>query len=84
MDRDLTCRKTQGAQRAEEEEQGDTDTVCPEPSHVAGSVHLGPGLAMFKERPSSWAQQKNRPKGAGQREAKPHVETARKRPPSLG
>lgn len=51
---------------------------------VAGSIHLGPGLVMFKDSPSSWAQQKNRPKRAGQREAKPHVGTARKRPPSLG
>lgn len=55
--------------------------TCP---RVTCSVHLGPGLVMFKESPSSWAQQKNRPKGAGQREAKPHVGTARKRPPSLG
>ena len=63
MDRDLTSRKTQGAPRAEEEESGDTDSVSPDRPRVACSVHLGPGLVMFKERPSSWAQQKTDPRG---------------------
>lgn len=40
-----------------------TPTACALTARVACSVHLGPGLVMFKERPLSWAQQKKDPRG---------------------